>query len=116
MVSSPRKSDTLTREVGAPIAMPGMEMPLKSTREPGYLDPRSNNVIFWMLDGEHRVHCAVSRTALEAFDPTLSFAESLLRCFRANRAAIERAASAKYDRWDILGETVTVLEVDIEPV
>jgi hypothetical protein len=50
------------------------------------------------------------------FDPNLKFAESLLRCFRANRAAIERAACAKYDRWDMLSETVMVLEVDIEPV
>lgn len=91
-------------------------MPLTSTREPGYLDPRTDNVIFWMLDGQRRVHCAVSRQALEAFDPTLNFAASLLRCFRANRAAIERAAAAKYDRWDIRGMTVMVLEVDIEPV
>jgi hypothetical protein len=90
-------------------------MPLISTGEPGHFDFRTDNVVFWMLDDEHRVQCAVTRLALEVFEPTLA-PGTFVGCFEANRTAIERAASAKYDRWDIAGETVTVLEVDIEPV
>lgn len=67
-------------------------------RKPGYYDPSTDNVYFFMMSGSERVRCAVTLQALEVFDSKLQRGQlTQVACFGANRKRIERGASAKFD-------------------
>jgi hypothetical protein len=51
-------------------------------------------VLFWGQDGETRVHCAISREALDDYFKGTN--EDKLEVFKANRQVIEEAARKKY--------------------
>ena len=75
-------------------------MPLTTTGEPGYYEPSTDNIGFWMLNGtRERQRCAITLEALEKLKTGLQrgIAEQI-RCFNANRRRIERAASGKFDK------------------
>jgi hypothetical protein len=74
-------------------------MPLVTTGEFGHYEFETDNIYFWMLNGTQRVRCAVTLLALEKLQPNLQrgVAEQM-RCFIANRARIERAASREFDK------------------
>lgn len=61
--------------------------------EEGYVSGR-DVVVFWGLDGETRVRCAISREALN--DHFGRDGKDKLAVFRGNRPAIEEEARRKY--------------------
>jgi hypothetical protein len=93
-------------------------MPLSSTCEAANCELYSNNVYFFMTSGGHRIRCGVTDLALELLEPKLDrmTARGRLDAFGANRALIERMASAKFDRkmWERDGITILVRGEDIE--
>jgi hypothetical protein len=44
-------------------------MPLTATFDPGHNHFPSENIYFFMNDGNQRIRCGVSELALEVFDP-----------------------------------------------
>lgn len=51
-----------------------------------------------MNNGNERVRCGITLQALEKLDPKLKRGDRpQVDCFNANRACIERAASARFD-------------------
>jgi hypothetical protein len=87
-----------------------------SANEPGHWDFRTDNVYFYMMDGEHRVRCAITDRALEVLEPNFGRTEKgRLDAFDTHRAIIERAASAKFDtqRWEDDRITILVRATDL---
>jgi len=91
-------------------------MPLMTTGEPGYYEPTTDNIGFWMLNGtRERQRCAITLEALEKLETGLlrGIAEEI-RCFNTNRRRIERVASEKFDkRYFEADGTVTVKAEDL---
>lgn len=85
-------------------------MPLMSANEPGHWDFRTDNVYFYMTNGEHRVRCAITDRALEVLEPNFGRTEKgRLDAFDTHRAIIERAASAKFDTQGWEDDRITIL-------
>jgi hypothetical protein len=76
----------------------GWKMPLITTGEPGHYDFKTDNVYFFMKNGNARVRCAVTLEALEKLNPKLKRgASTQVDCFNANRVRIEGVASTRFD-------------------
>ena len=93
-----------------------LAMPLTTTGEPGYYEPSTDNIGFWMLNGtRERQRCAVTLEALEKLKTGLlrGIAEQI-GCFNTNRR-IERVASEKFDKryFEADGTTVLVKAEDL---
>ena len=64
--------------------------------EPGHWDFRTDNVYFYMTNGEYRVSLRSNRPGAGGLEPNFGRTEKgRLDAFDTHRAIIERAASAK---------------------
>jgi hypothetical protein len=92
-------------------------MPLTATFDPGHNNFPSENIYFFMKDGNQRIRCGVSERALEVFDPQFQRTkQGRLQAFNKFRKEIEGVASSKYDRGELEadGRAVLVRAMDIE--
>ena len=92
-------------------------MPLTATFDPGHNHFPSENIYFFMNDGNQRIRCGVSELALEIFDPKFQRTKKgRLQAFNKFRKEIEGVASGKYDRGELEadGRTVLVTATDIK--
>ena len=92
-------------------------MPLTATFDSGHNHFPSENVYFFMNDGNQRIRCGVSELALEVFDPKFQRTkQGRLQAFNMFRKEIEGVASGKYDRGELEadGRTVLVTAIDIK--
>ena len=85
-------------------------MPLTATFDSGHNHFPSENVYFFMNDGNQRIRCGVSELALEVFDPKFQRTkQGRLQAFNMFRKEIEGVASGKYDRGELEADGRTVL-------
>ena len=92
-------------------------MPLTATFDSGHNHIPSENIYFFMNDGNQRIRCGVSELALEVFDPKFQRTkQSRLQAFNKFRKEIESVASGKYDRGELEpdGRAVLVTATDIK--
>ena len=70
-------------------------MPLTATFDPGHNHFPSENIYFFMNDGNQRIRCGLSELALEVFDPKFQRTkQGRLQAFNKFRKEIEGVARA----------------------
>jgi Protein of unknown function (DUF1488) len=85
-------------------------MPLTATFDSNHNHFPSENVNFFMNEGNQRIRCGVSELALEVFDPKFQRTkQSRLQTFNKFRKEMEGVASGKYDRGELEADCRTVL-------
>ena len=92
-------------------------MPLTATFDSGHNHFPSENIYFFMNDGNQRIRCGVSELALEVFDPKFQRTkQGRLQAFNKFRKEIESVASGKYDHGELEpdGRAVLVTATDIK--
>jgi len=74
-------------------------MPLTATIDPGHHQFVTDNVYFYMNNGDRQVRCGITRSALEVLAPELPHTkQGRVQAFTQRRARIEHSASVKFDR------------------
>jgi hypothetical protein len=85
-------------------------MPLTATIDPGHHQFATDNVYFFMNNGDRRVRCGITRLALEVLAPELPHTkQGRVQAFKQRRTHIEHSASAKFDRGAVEPDGCTVL-------
>jgi Protein of unknown function (DUF1488) len=91
-------------------------MPLTATSDPGHHHFATGTICFYMDNGDQRVRCGITRSALEILDPELpSTKQGRIQAFNEHRTRIEYSASAKFERRELEpdGRTVLVKAADL---
>jgi hypothetical protein len=85
-------------------------MPLTATIDPGHHQFVTDNVYFFMNNGDRRVRCGITRSALEVLASELpQTKQGRVQAFKQGRTRIENSASAKFDRGAVEPDGCTVL-------
>ena len=85
-------------------------MPLTATIDPGHHQFVTDNVYFYMNNGDRQVRCGITRSALEVLAPELPHTkQGRVQAFKQRRARIEHSASVKFDRGAVEPDGRTVL-------
>jgi hypothetical protein len=85
-------------------------MPLTATTDPGHHQFVTDNVYFYMNNGDRQVRCGITRSALEVLAPELPHTkQGRVQAFTQRRARIEHSASVKFDRGAVEPDGRTVL-------
>ena len=91
-------------------------MPLQTTAEPGRYNASTDDIYFFMVDGQKRVTCSVTEQALlELDDRMIRTAQGRLDVFYRHRDVIEGIASRQYDqcKFEPDGRTVLIRAADL---
>jgi len=85
-------------------------MPLTATIDPGHHQFATDNVYFFMNNGDRRVRCGITRSAVEVLAPELPHTkQGRVQAFKQCRIHIEHSASAKFGRGAVQPDGCTVL-------